>query len=95
MLIVGAIDESTGQSWCASTANAQPEIDSLVNDVADGRTVLTATVTKEEWKHNEEHPYRKEPFNVQSVPAMLLFEGAEIVYSIYNYTDFKDEAKME
>ena len=64
MVISGAIDESTGKSWCPHSNYAKPYIDSLLNDIGDRRRVVEAFVTRSEWKGNSDHPYRQAPYNV-------------------------------
>ena len=51
-------------------------------------------MTRSEWKGNSDHPYRTAPYNVQSVPAILLFDGDEVIFQIEDLSDFFSDSKM-
>ena len=94
VILSGAIDESTGESWCPHSNYARQYIDQLVEAIDGRRTILREYVERSEWKGNSDHPYRQDPFNVQSVPAILLFEGETELHRAEELSDFIDNDVM-
>ena len=84
--------KADGTSWCPDCVVAKPKINEVIEAVSGKVKVVVAYVTREEWRGNADHPYRKHPhFRVSGVPTMLLFEGDQEMTRAENLDDFANE----
>ena len=60
-----------GSSWCPDCVEAKPVINSVKAETK--LNFVRASVTREEWLGNKEHPYKKHPvLAVAGAPSLLL-----------------------
>ena len=81
-IFTGSINEETNESWCPDCVQAKPSIQRIVDAASNQRVILKGIVTRDEWRGNVEHPYRKAPFGAQGVPTVVLFEGTNALHKV-------------
>ena len=94
VIFTGSIDEATNESWCGDCVVAKPHIQRIV-DAANGRPILKGIVTRDEWRGNTEHPYRKAPFGAQGVPTVILYDGQNSLHKVDDLDQFADNDLMD
>ena len=96
VIMTGAIDEATNESWCSDCVEAKPQIDRIIAAATAGsRKVLKGIVSREEWSGNAAHPFRQPPFGAQGVPTMVLYEGTNALYKVDDLEAFADSDQMD
>ena len=71
----GKVDEATGISWCPDCIAADPHIIEALEKFWEDKLVVKATVTRDEWRGNTEHPFRKHTqLGLQGVPTLVVFQ---------------------
>uniref|UniRef100_A0A7S3SHM9 Thioredoxin domain-containing protein n=1 Tax=Strombidinopsis acuminata TaxID=141414 RepID=A0A7S3SHM9_9SPIT len=91
VIFTGTMD-ADGSSWCPDCVVAKPKIKEVVEAVAGKVKVIVASVTRNEWRGNADHPYKKHGvFHVTGVPTMVLFEEENEMARAQNLDDFANE----
>ena len=92
----GKIDEESGQSWCGDCVEAKGDIMRVVGLAQNmNREILKGNVTREEWRGNQDHPFRQAPFGAGGVPCMLLLEGNNVLHKVEDLGQFHDQDLMD
>ena len=91
VVFTGTMD-ADGNSWCPDCVVAKPKIKEVCEAVAGKVRVIVASVTRNEWRGNADHPYKKHSvFKCTGVPTMLLFEEENEMARAENLDDFANE----
>ena len=74
--ISGSTDEQ-GVSWCSDCNTAKPILEQAFESSLGDKTLVKATVTRDEWKGNKDHPYRTHAsLKLGGVPTLVVLKGA-------------------
>ena len=80
VLVEGARDPSTGQSWCGDCAQAEPIIERVFSEAKARVSVIRAAVQRSAYAGNAAHPYRTHPqLALQRIPTLYRVENGRVV----------------
>eukprot|EP00347_Sterkiella_histriomuscorum_P018698 403344517 len=91
ILYITGGEDAEGKSWCPDCIVHKKAIQENVINQAEGKILRCWVPTREEWKGNNEHPYKANPaLKVRGVPSLLLMREGEVVARAETDEDFNN-----
>lgn len=79
VLVEGAKDSATGQSWCGDCVTAEPVVERVFAESAAAVSLIRAEVGRAAYKGNPSYAYRVHPqLQLQRIPTLYRFRDGQV-----------------